>query len=128
MAWVVVVVRSLVGLLFVWAAVAHFGKLMNPPPPPEGPATHFFAALGPTGYLDAIKAVELVGGMLLLSGRLAPLGLALIAPVAVNILFYEVFVLKAPGLGVGVTAACVFVMWGYRSYFGRFFTPTARVG
>ncbi|MBX9627491.1 MAG: hypothetical protein K2X82_27065 [Gemmataceae bacterium] len=129
MKWAVIVVRTLLGLLFVWAAAAYFGKLMEAPPLPEGsPAVPYMTALGPTGYMDAVKVVELVGGLLLLTGRLAPLGLALITPVAVNILFYDLFLLRQPAFGVGATAACVFLMWGYRSYFARFFVPTARIG
>lgn len=129
MKWAVIVVRSLVGLLFVWAAVAYFGKLMDAPPPAEGsPAASFFAGIGPTGYLDAVKAIELVGGLLLLSGRLAPLGVAVLMPVAVNIALFDFLLVREVGFGIVCVVLLAFVAYGYRSYFVRFFVPDARVG
>ena len=71
------------------------------------------------GYMDVVKVLELVGGVLVLSGRLVPLGLVILTPVAVNILFFEIFLLGQPGLGVVLTALCIFLIWAYRSHFAR---------
>jgi uncharacterized membrane protein YphA (DoxX/SURF4 family) len=129
MKWAVVVVRTLVGLLFVWASVAYFGKLIDAPPPPAGsPAVSFFEAVGPTGYMDAVKVVELAGGLLLLSGRLTPLGVVMLMPVAVNIALFDLLVVRELGFGVVTVLLLAFVAVGYRRYFAPFFVPDARIG
>jgi uncharacterized membrane protein YphA (DoxX/SURF4 family) len=42
-------------------------------------------------YLYAVKCFEISGGLLLLSGRFTALGLTLVGPVIVNILFFHTF-------------------------------------
>jgi putative oxidoreductase len=67
---------------------------------------HFIpmGALFSSGYLYAIKVFEIVGGLLLLIGRYVPLGLTLVGPVIVNILFYDIF-LDRSGLAFGLVIA-----------------------
>ena len=126
----VLVVRVLVGLMFTVLSANYFLHFMsNPPPPPEGsPAYQFMGAMIPTGYMTAVKVFELTGGILLLSGRMAPLGITLVTPVSVNILFYELFLLKAPGPGYALVPMCLFLIWGYRTYFASVFTTDAKIG
>ena len=47
--------------------------------------------------MNVVKVLELVGGALVLSGRLVPLGLVILTPVAVNILLFEIFLVGHPG-------------------------------
>ncbi|MBX9580973.1 MAG: hypothetical protein K2X87_11750 [Gemmataceae bacterium] len=126
-----IVARTLVGLLFVWAGAAYFGKLMEQSAPPfeVGSALHHFdAAFTPTGYMDAVKVVELVGGLLLLSGRLTPLGVVVLMPVAVNIALFDLLLVRQFGFGVVLVVLLAFVAVGYRRYFAPFFVPDARIG
>jgi len=51
-------------------------------------------------YLYAVKCFEISGGLLLLSGRFTALGLTLVGPVIVNILFFHAF-LDPSGLPLG---------------------------
>src|SRR5262249_42975537 len=78
--------------------------------------------------LDVVKVLEVVGGALVLSGRMTPLGLVLLTPVAVNILLFELLLAKQPGPGVVFVAVCVFLIWAYRSHFAPVFTTNARIG
>lgn len=93
-----IVLRVLFGLMFTVfglnGVLTAFGKPMFPPPPdlPEA-ATAFFTAMANTKYmLPLIGATQFVGGLLVLVGRFVPLGLALLAPVIVNIVLYHHFV------------------------------------
>jgi hypothetical protein len=127
MKWAVIVVRSLVGLGFTFSGLTWFLPIMELPPPPEGAAGTFGKLLMDTGYMNAVKTLELVGGLMLLSGRLAPLGITLLMPVAVNILLFELFLLKQPGPGVVLVPLLAFLVWGYRRYFAPVFTTRAEV-
>jgi uncharacterized membrane protein YphA (DoxX/SURF4 family) len=126
MKWAVIVVRTLTGLMFLFAGVTYFVILLNPseaPPLPDGPAGAFGGALWATGYMTVVKVLETVGGLLLLTGRAAPLGIVLLTPVAVNIALFDVLMVGQPGFGLVLTAALLFVAWGYRSYFAPLFAP-----
>lgn len=111
-----IIVRTLLGLMFfVFGLMVFFMKM---PPPPAGHAGEFMSALAGSHYLYAIKMFEVVGGLLLLIGRYVPLGLTLLGPVIVNILFYDIFLDKS-GLGMGIVIAvmALFLLWQYRVAF-----------
>lgn len=127
MTWAVIVVRTLVGLAFFAAGLTHFlGVASSPEGLPEA-ATAFAGAMG-RPYMGVVKLLELVGGLLVLSGRLTPLGVVVLMPVAVNIAIFDLFLVGQPGLGVVFTALLAFVAYGYRRYFAPFFVPDARIG
>ena len=129
MKWAVIVARVLVGLPFLVLGLDHFLKVL-PMPTPEFPdlAMKFIGALAGSGYLNVVKALEVVGGALVLSGRMTPLGLALATPVAVNIALFDVFLVGQPGLGVVLTGLCFFLVWAYRSHFAQVFATDAKIG
>jgi putative oxidoreductase len=129
MFWVVLVARVLVGLPFFVFGLDHFLKVLTMPTPqfPEL-ATGYITALGKSGYLDVVKVLELVGGALVLSGRLVPLGLVILTPVAVNIALFDVLLMGQPALGVILTGLCLFLVWAYRSHFAPLFAVKPRIG
>jgi putative oxidoreductase len=89
----------LLGLLFIAASVVYFLKLVDAPPPPEGsPMASFFAAMYPTRYLDFVKALELLGGVLVAIPATRRAGLLVLGPIIVNILAAHVFLMKGEGL------------------------------
>ena len=110
--------RSLLGLIFVTFGLNMFLNFIHMPPPPEGPAREFMTALYLSHYLYVIGAVQVVGGLILLSGRLVPLGLTLLGPVIVNIVSFHVLMAPA-GLPMAfvVSALALFLLWRYREYF-----------
>jgi hypothetical protein len=99
-----------------------------PEPEMTEAAGKFFAAIGPTGYLTVVKVLEVVGGALVLSGRLVPLGLVLVTPVAVNIALFDLCLMGKPALGVVLTALCAFLVWAYRSHFASVFAIKPKIG
>jgi uncharacterized membrane protein YphA (DoxX/SURF4 family) len=129
MRWLVLIARILVGLPFLVLGLDHFVKVLTLPAPelPER-ALGYITALSTTGYMDVVKVLEVVGGALILSGRLTPLGLVLATPVAVNIALFDLFLMQQPGLGVVLTVLCGFLVWAYRSHFAGVFTTQARIG
>lgn len=129
MKWVVLVVRVLVGLPFVAGGLTYFLNLV-PGEMPDLPehAKAFAGVLAPTGYMTVVKVLELVGGLLVWSGRLTPLGVVILMPVAVNILLWDLLLVGKPGLGVVLVVLLVFLMTQYRRHFLPFFVPDAKIG
>jgi len=129
MFWAVLAARVLVGLPFFVFGLNFFLHFMSMSEPPKTEAAEkFFEAIGPTGYLTVVKVLEVIGGALVLSGRLVPLGLVLITPVAVNIALFDLLLMKEPGLGIVLTALCAFLVWAYRSHFASVFVIKPKIG
>ncbi len=129
MFWAVLVARVLVGLPFLVFGLDFFLKVL-PMPTPQFPenAGKFIGVLGASGYLTAVKVLEVTGGALVLSGRLVPLGLVMLTPVAVNIALFEIFLVGQPGLGVVLAGLCFFLVWAYRSHFAGVFAVKPKIG
>lgn len=101
MKWAVIIVRSLMGLLFLFASLTYLFKLITPPPP-TGAMKVFSDGLEASVYLlPTVKVVELLCGLAFLSGRFVPLATVLIAPILVNILGVHLF-LSREGLPIAL--------------------------
>ena len=97
----VIIVRSLMGLLFLFASVTYFFKLITPPPL-VGAMQTFTAGLEASVYLlPTVKAFELLCGLAFLSGRFVALASVLIAPIIVNIVLVHAF-LDPQGLPIAL--------------------------
>ncbi|WP_412465403.1 DoxX family membrane protein [Pedobacter sp. KLB.chiD] len=89
----VIVVRVLLAAMYLFASVSFFFNLM----PEEAPAmsaaqTTFMSGVMASVYLmPLIKVTELIGGILLLINRTAPLAALIIFPVTLNIFLYHAF-------------------------------------
>lgn len=117
---VALVARILLGLVFFVFGLNGFLHFMKTPPNPAA-GTAFMKALAMTGYMfPLIKGTEVVAGLMLLSNRMVPLGLVLLAPILVNIAAFHIFLSPAPA-GMVMTAVLLgfegFLAWYYRDYF-----------
>ena len=128
MKWAVLVVRVLVGLGFTIFGALYFLHLIPEQAPPTEEAKTFAGVLAATGYFVVVKLLELVGGLLVLSGRMAPLGLILLVPVTVNIALWDLLLVKlaAPPAGLILLALEIFLIWGYRQHFAPLLTTNAK--
>jgi uncharacterized membrane protein YphA (DoxX/SURF4 family) len=124
MKYVIVIVRVLLGLLFVVFGSNGFLHFI-PMPPLEGQAGAFITALASSGYIYVIAFLQVMGGLcLLLGARFVPLGLTLLGPVIVNIVLYHVF-LDPSGLPMAlcISVFALFLLWIYRFKFPAIFQP-----
>jgi hypothetical protein len=113
-----IIARSLLGLIFTVFGANMFLHFIPIPPPPEGPARDFMAALFVSHYLYIVGALQVAGGLLLLTGRWTPLGLTLVGPVIVNIVSFHA--LMAPAglpMAIIVSALALFLLWRFRANF-----------
>src|SRR5256885_13843167 len=90
----IIIVRSLLGLLFVVFGLNAFLHFI-PMPPPEGLAGDFMKALFASHYFCVVAVLQIVGGALCFVWGVVPLGLTLLCPVVVNILFFPIFLQHA---------------------------------
>lgn len=121
------VVRSLLGLAFVVFGLNFFFNFM-PMPPLSGPPANFMGALFATGYMfPMIKGVEVIGGLMLLTGRFVPLGLLFLAPIVVNIAAFHVFLTPGEiGMSAVFVAMLAFLGYAYRGSFRSVLDPSAK--
>ena len=83
------IARYLLGLIFTVFGLNGFLHFIPAAPPSSPLALQFLTVLTASHYMMPVFAVQLVGGLLLLSGRYVPLALAILAPVIFNILTYH---------------------------------------
>ena len=117
------IARILLGLVFTVFGLNGFLHFL-PMPPMSGPPADFFAAMFKTGYmLNLIFGAQVIGGVLVLAGVFVPLGLAILAPVIVNIFFFHLH-LDPAGLPLALIVVVLelFVAWCYRDKFAPLFS------
>lgn len=107
--------RIVLGLLFVVFGLNGFLQFL-PIPPPTPAGGEFLGALFKTGYMfPVIKGIEVIAGLLLLSGFFVPLALLLLAPIVVNIFLYHTILdLGGFGLAFVILVLTLVNAWFYR--------------
>ncbi len=124
MKYAIIIARVLLGLVFAIFGSNAFLHFIPTPPSIPGQAGAFLGALISSGYIYPIAILQVVGGLLLLTGRFVPLGLTLLGPVIVNIVLYHIF-LDQSGLTVAIVISilALFLLWAYRDRFPAIFNP-----
>jgi hypothetical protein len=121
-----ITIQVLIGLAYLVFGLNGFLNFIPQPatPMPEG-AIAFAGALMKTGYMMQLIAVtQLVVGALLLSNRLVPLALALIAPFTVNSVLFHLF-LEPSGRPMAFLflALELYLVWVYRDAYRSMLKP-----
>ena len=117
-----IIVRILLGLMFLFASLYYF---FGPPPPmpTEGAIKTFNDGIAASGYLmTLIKVTELVCGLAFVIGRFVPLANIVILPITVNI-FMTHACMMPEGLPMAIALLCanIFLIYAYRSHYTAVF-------
>jgi putative oxidoreductase len=117
----VLVARILLGLMFLVFGLNGFLNFLHMPMPP-GLAGQYMGVLFVSHYMLAVFLVEILGGVLLLSGQFIPLALVLLGPVIFNILLFHAFLFPA-GFPPALVAAILWfiIFYGVRQAFTGIF-------
>ena len=117
------VARYLLGLQFTVFGLNGFLHFIPQPPPPNPVAIQFLIAVSASHFAAFFFAVQVLGGLLLLSGFFVPLALTLLAAVLYNILAFHLTM--APGSIAPALVACllwILVFLQYRENFKGIFS------
>src|SRR5580658_9495736 len=110
-----IIARYLLGLIFVVFGLNGFLHFIHEPPPPNPLAIQFLVAVSSSHFAAFFFAVQLVGGLLLVSGYFVPLALTLLGAEIYNILAFHLTL--APAIippALVATALWVLVFLQYR--------------
>ena len=122
---VAIVCRILLGLMFVvfGANGLHPFLPMKMDGMPQDAIT-WMTIMMQNGYMQHISACMLIGGLLVLYGGTAPLGLCILGPILVNILFFHVCFMHGGGIGMGLIATLleIVLIYAYRNSFSGIFS------
>src|SRR5438477_5494535 len=121
---VTIIARLLLGLTFLVFGSNAFLHFLPMPPLPQGSAGLYLRAFFESGYVYVVGALQVIGGLLLLSGRFVPLGLTILGAIIFNILVFHT--LMAPeGFppALVVTVLELFLVWRYRDAFAGLVRP-----
>ena len=128
MKYLYLVCRILLALVFIVFGFNGIHPFMHAPMPPADTLPgKFMAVMGPSGWLRYIAALEVIGGILLLIGGTAPLGLVILGPIIVNALMFHILLAGGQGIAPAIVAAAfeIILIYGYRSNFAGIFTYRA---
>jgi uncharacterized membrane protein YphA (DoxX/SURF4 family) len=84
-----VIARYLLGLMFTVCGLNGFFNFIHQQPPTNPLALQFFVAISSSHFASFFFAVQLIGGLLLLSGFFVPLALTVLAAELYNILAFH---------------------------------------
>jgi putative oxidoreductase len=103
-----VIARYLLGLVFVVFGLNGFLNFIHQPPPANPVAMQFLIAVSSSHFAAFFFAVQLIGGLLLLSGFFVPLALTLLAAELYNILAFHLTLM--PGTAPALVACVLWVL------------------
>ena len=112
------IARILLGVIFVFFGSNLMFHFFNPPIPP-GPVKDFTTVLFVTHYIVVVGFFQVLGGLLMFVNRFVPLGLAILAPVLVNILTTHLLVMHGGLFPVPILVMLLwlFLFWRHRAAF-----------
>jgi putative oxidoreductase len=100
-----IIARYLLGLMFTVFGLNGFLNFIHQPPPTNPLAIQFFVAVSASHFAGFFFAMQLVGGLLLLSGAFVPLALTVLAAELYNIIAFHLTL--APATIAPAVVACV---------------------
>lgn len=89
----------IIAFLFLFSSAVFFFKFI-PIPPMKGDIAIFNDLFNESGYMSAIKVLEVITAILLIMPKTRAMGYVCAMPIVLNILFFEVFIQNQPGIGI----------------------------
>jgi putative oxidoreductase len=117
------IARYLLGLIFTVFGLNGFLSFIHQPPPPNPLAIQFLVSVSGSHFAAFFFAIQVLGGLLLLSGYFVPLALTLLAAELYNILAFHLTLAPesiAPALLASVLWILVFLQ--HRESFAGIFS------
>src|ERR1700758_4978506 len=104
-----IIARYLLGLIFTVFGLNGFLNFIHQPPPANPLALQFLVAASASHFAAFFFAVQLIGGLLLLSGFFVPLALTVLAAELYNILAFHLTLAPA-SIGPALVASVLWIL------------------
>jgi len=123
---VVIGIRSILGLVFFVFGLNIFFHFF-PTPTPPGDASTLMTLMFVHGWFKVVGTLEVLGGALLLSGRLVPLGLTILGPILlVIVLFHSTLAPSGLAFALFWMLMELYLIYAYKSSFESVLNPNAK--
>lgn len=107
-----IIVRVLLGAMMLFASISYFFNLGEQPVPTGDMATLMGGLMASKYMFPLVKSIELIAGLMLVSGKFIKLGTLLLLPISVNIfLIHTVTQVSDLPVAIFVLAANVFLIY-----------------
>lgn len=121
-----IIVRSIIGLLLIFASATYFLDLVPQPKPEDLPKdiARWNDGAAATVYLmPLVKALELICGLLFLSGFYTALAAIVILPISVNAFLFHAFLApESIAMAAVLLAGNLFLIYTQRHKYAAIFT------
>jgi putative oxidoreductase len=119
-----IIVRTLLGGMLLLGSVTYFYMLATHkmPPTPDGAAKTYMAGISLVNIMNIVKALELVCGLLFVTGRFNALAAIVIFPILINIALFHGYI-EPSGLpmSLALIVADLFIAYYYRDKYKPLF-------
>lgn len=109
--------RIVLGLIFFVFGLNGFFHFLPQPPLPESARTFVGGLASAPYFFPLLKSTEVIAGTLLLSNRLVPLALTVLAPIIVNIAAFHLLLVPNPVMVAILLSAEIYLAWSHREAF-----------
>ena len=107
-----IIVRVLLGAMMLFASISYFFNIGEQPAPTGDMATLMGGLMASKYMFPLVKSIELITGLMLVSGKFVKLGTLLLLPISVNIfLIHTVTQVSDLPVAIFVLAANVFLIY-----------------
>lgn len=120
----VIIMRILLGLLYLVFGLDYFLHFIPYQPEHTGAAAALKEGLIGTGYIyPMMKTMQVLGGLSLMIDRYAPFSAVVLFPISLNVfLFHTILVPSGWLMGVFLLVPNIFLGYAYREYYKGLFT------
>jgi len=108
-----IIVRVLLGAMMLFASISYFFKLGPVQPEPTGGLATLMTGFMASKYIFPVaKVIELLAGLMLVSGKFVRLGTIILLPISINIFLIHVVVSGTDiPMAAGILFANVFLIY-----------------
>jgi putative oxidoreductase len=116
-----IIIRTLMGLFLLFASITYLFKLF-PIPPVTGDVKVYNDGLAVVGIIPIVKVIELICGLLLVTGRFVTLAVVVIFPIIINIFLFHAIVAPSGVPAAAFLLICdLFLAYYYRKNYVTLF-------
>jgi uncharacterized membrane protein YphA (DoxX/SURF4 family) len=92
----IIIVRLLLGGMMLFASISYFFNLGPAQPAPTGDFATLMAGFMASKYIFPVaKAIELIAGLMIISGKFLRIGVIILLPISINIFLIHAVVTKS---------------------------------